>query len=57
MIWFRLPNELWDIVGDFIFSDLKPTANGSIEVVLKPAVFYRLHFEEGITFMSDCSLC
>jgi hypothetical protein len=59
MVWFRLPNEIWDIVGDFIFSDLSPTANGSINVDLKPARFYKLHFEEGLTFITptDCSLC
>ncbi len=59
MVWFRLPAELWNIVGEYIFSDLRPTAGGSIEVALKPARFYRLHFEEGLTFItpSDCSLC
>ena len=52
MVWFRLPNEIWDIVGDFIFSDLSPTPSGSIKVDLKPARFYKLHFEEGLTFIT-----
>ena len=55
MVWFQLPVELWDIVGDYIFSDLRQTTNGSIEVVLKPAQFYNLYFEEGLTFMTPFS--
>ena len=58
MVWNQLPPEIWNLVGEYIFSDVRSTWDGSIEVVLKPARFYSLHFEEGLTFITpaECLL-
>ena len=58
MVWQELPPELWTVVGDYIFSDLLETADGSIDVQLKPARFYELTWDDSIAFVSpsDCLL-
>ena len=58
MVWEKLPAEVWTIVGDYIFSDLCETADGSIDVQLKPARFYNLTWDDGLAFVSpsDCLL-
>jgi hypothetical protein len=58
MVWNQLPPEIWNLVGEYIFSDVNRRPDGNIEVVLKPARFYSLHFEEGLTFITpaECLL-
>ena len=52
-----LPTELWAIVGDMLFCDVVPTEDGEIELLLRPAQFYSLRFdEENEMYINDCAL-
>ena len=55
-LWTKLPDELWAMIGDFMFCDLRPHKD-SIVVILRPANFYRITFEEGVAFVEpECIL-
>ena len=56
MIWEKLPVELWDIVGSYIFPDIFQYVD-SVEVRLKPATFYSLEFEDGLAFIRPYDCC
>jgi len=59
-IWFKLPDVLWPIVGDFIFMEISPhPASDSIQQKIKPAVAFAIIFpgdESGEGFVQPCSI-
>lgn len=54
-----LPEELWTVVGDYLFSDIVETDHG-IELILRPARFYTLRYdpdeEQGFLIPDECTL-
>ena len=51
MPYERLPEELWNMVGDFIFSDIVPMPCGGVEIILKPARAFYITFADGLVFL------
>ena len=54
-----LPEELWQVVGDYIFSDVREHED-SIEIILRSARFYTLLYnreeDEGFLIPDECTL-
>jgi hypothetical protein len=57
-IWWKLPDVLWPIVGDFIFMKVSPhPPTDSIQLKIKPAVAYAIIYpgdEQGEAFVHPC---
>ena len=54
-----LPEELWDVVGDYLFSDIREY-DESLEIILRSARFYTLLYnqdeDEGFLIPDECTL-
>jgi len=60
MTVFRLlPEELWSVVGDYLYSDIVEK-NDSVEIILRPARFYTLMYnreeDQGFLIPDECVL-
>ena len=53
----KLPEDLWSIIGDFLFCDVSETEDGEVELLLRPARYYHLQFDaDNEIYMNECSL-
>ena len=51
MLYARLPVDLWDLIGDFIYSDVFERPDGSIEVEQRYARAFEITFDDGEAFL------